>query len=123
MCVDIDPALIIPLLEVPMFTKLVLTSTLLAVFAAPLAANAGEVQNRINDQHGRINQGVRNGSLTYGEYNRLDRSENRIQAERNRDLRQNGGHLTPGEHQSLNRQENRQSRRIYFDKHNQAHQP
>ena len=62
MCVDIDPALIIPLLEVPMFTKLVLTSTLLAVFAAPLAANAGEVQNRINDQHGRINQGVRNAS-------------------------------------------------------------
>jgi hypothetical protein len=106
-----------------MFTKLVLTSTLLAVFVAPLAANAGEVQNRINDQRGRINQGVRNGSLTYGEYNRLDRSENRIQAERNHDLRQNGGHLTPGEHQSLNRQENRQSRRIYFDKHNQAHQP
>ena len=106
-----------------MFTKLVLTSTLLAVFVAPLAANAGEVQNRINDQRGRINQGVRNGSLTGGEYNRLDRSENRIQAERNRDLRQNGGHLTAGEHQSLNRQENRQSRRIYFDKHNQAHQP
>jgi hypothetical protein len=106
-----------------MFTKIVLTSALMASFVAPLAANAGEVQNRINHQNARINQGVRNGSLTFGEYNRLDRSENRIQAERNRDLRNNDGHLTPGEVHSLNRQENVQSRRIYFDKHNQAHQP
>ncbi len=105
-----------------MFTKIVLSTALLAAFVAPLAANAGEVQNRINNQNGRINAGVRNGSLTYGEYHRLDRSEDRIQAQRSRDLRNNGGHLTPGEYHSLNHRENNLSDRIYFDKHNQARQ-
>ena len=105
-----------------MFTKIVLSTALLAAFVAPLAANAGEVQNRINNQNGRINQGVHNGSLTYGEYHRLDRSEDRIQAERNRDLRRDGGHLTAGQYHSLNHQENNLSDRIYFDKHNQARQ-
>jgi hypothetical protein len=105
-----------------MFTKAILATALMAAFVAPLAANAGEVQNRINDQNARITHGVRDGSLTRGEFNRLDRSEDRIQAERNRDLRMNGGHLTAGERASLNRQENRQSDRIFFDTHNRAHQ-
>lgn len=105
-----------------MFTKIILSTALLAAFVAPLAANAGEVQNRINNQNARINQGVRNGSLTYGEYHRVDRSEDRIQAERSRDLRNNGGHLTAGQYRSLNHQENNLSDRIYFDKHNQARQ-
>jgi hypothetical protein len=85
----------------------------------PLAASAGEVENRIHDQQARINQGVRDGSLTAGEYRRVDGSLDRIQAQRNRDLRANGGHLTPGEYAHLNREENRLSDRIAFDKHNQ----
>lgn len=36
----------------------------------PLAASAGEVENRIHNENHRIDQGVRNGSLTY----RQDRS-------------------------------------------------
>jgi hypothetical protein len=84
----------------------------------PLAANAGEVENRIQDQQARINQGVRSGNLTYGEDRRLQGAENRIQAERNRDLARNDGHLTGHEAASLNRQENRLSTRIYADKHN-----
>lgn len=101
-----------------MFTKALISTALLAALVAPLAASAGEVQNRINDQQGRINQGVRNGSLTYGEYHRLDNGLDRIQAQRNRDLARNDGRLTPGEYRSLNRQENRLSDRIYYDKHN-----
>ena len=105
-----------------MFTKSIVATALLAALVAPLAANAGEVQNRINNENARINQGVKNGSLTYGEYRSLDNGADRIQAERNRDLRRNDGRLTPAEYRSLNRQENRLSDRIYFDKHNRAHQ-
>lgn len=100
-----------------MQTKALLIATAL-VALMPLAANAGEVENRIHNQDARINQGIHNGSLTYGEDRRVDRRENEIQAERNRDLRRNGGHLTPAEYARLNRQENRLSDRIYVDKHN-----
>jgi hypothetical protein len=105
-----------------MFAKTLVSAALLAALVAPLAASAGEVQNRINNENGRINQGVRNGSLTYGEYHRLDNSADHIQAERNRDLRRNDGHLTPAEYRQLNRQQNRLSDRISFDKHNRARQ-
>jgi hypothetical protein len=105
-----------------MFTKSIVATALLASLVAPLAASAGEVQNRINHENARINQGVRNGSLTSGEYRRLDNGADRIQAERNRDLRRNDGHLTAAQYRRLNRQENRLSDRIYFDKHNRAHQ-
>ena len=105
-----------------MFTKAIVATALLASLAAPLAANAGEIENRLHHETARIDQGVRNGSLTYGEYRRLDNEEDRIQAQRNRDLRRNDGHLTRAEYRRLNREENRLSDRIYFDKHNRAHQ-
>ncbi len=105
-----------------MFGKTLIATALLASIVAPLAASAGEVEQRIDNQQHRINQGVRNGSLTAGEYRRLDNREDRIQAERNRDLRRNDGRLTPAEYRQLNRQENNLSDRIYFDKHNRTHQ-
>jgi len=105
-----------------MFTKTLLATALLASLVAPLAASAGEVENRIHHENARIDQGVRNGSLTYGEYRRVDGSLNRIQAERNRDLRRDDGRLTAAQRRQLNRQENRLSGRIYFDKHNLARQ-
>ncbi len=103
-------------------TKSLLAGALLAALVAPLAANAGEVENRIHRQNARIDQGVRSGSLTYGEYHRLDTRLDHIQAERNRDLRRDDGHLTAGQKTRLNRQENRLSSHIWFDKHNAAHQ-
>ena len=105
-----------------MLTKTLLATALFASFIAPLAASAGEVENRIHHENARIDQGVRNGSLTAGEYRRLDNGADRLQTERNRDLRRDGGHLTAGQYHSLNHQENNLSDRIYFDKHNQARQ-
>jgi hypothetical protein len=105
-----------------MFTKAFVATALLAALVAPLAASAGEVEQRVDNQQHRINQGVRNGSLTYGEYHRLDNGLDHIQAQRARDLRRNDGHLTPAEYRQLNREQNRLSDRISFDKHNQRHQ-
>jgi len=88
----------------------------------PLAASAGEVENRVHNEQGRISQGVHNGSMTYGEYRGTENRLDTIQAQRNRDLRANGGHLTGREAVHLNREENNLSSRIYFDKHNAARQ-
>jgi hypothetical protein len=104
-----------------MFRQALIVGIALAAFV-PVAASAGEVQNRINRENGRIDRGVASGSLTYGEYHRLDNSADRIQFQRNRDLRANGGQLTPAEYRQLNRQENNLSDRIYFDNHNQYRQ-
>ena len=104
-----------------MRTKALLIATAL-VALVPLAASAGEVENRIHNQNARIDQGVRNGSLTYGEDRRVDRRLDTIQAQRNHDLRRNDGHLTGRETAHLNREENGLSDRIYFDKHNLRNQ-
>ncbi len=101
-----------------MFRKVLLTTALLAVAIAPLAASAGEVDNRVNREQARINQGVASGQLTHGEYNRVESREDLINAQRERDLRKNDGHLTAGEYRRLNREQNGLSRSIYFDKHN-----
>ena len=94
-------------------------ATLVALM--PLAASAGEVENRIHDQNARIDQGIRNG-ITAGEDRRLDGSLDHIKAQRNRDLRRNDGHLTGREAAQLNHEENNLSNRIYFDKHNLRNQ-
>jgi hypothetical protein len=100
-----------------MFKQALIAAAALAAFV-PVAASAGEVQNRINNENARINQGVDKGSLTFGEYRRLDAASDHIQWQRNRDLRQNDGRLTPGDYRQLNHEENNLSDRIYFDKHN-----
>ena len=106
-----------------MFTKALIATALLTALVAPLAAMAdGEVEQRIDNQQHRINQGVRSGQLTYGEYHRLDNGLDHIQGQRARDLRRNDGHLTPAEYRQLNREQNRLSDRIWFDKHNRARQ-
>jgi hypothetical protein len=99
-----------------MLKKAIIAATAI-VALLPLAASAGEIQNRLNDQHARIHQGLVDGALSPGEAHRLAWADDRIAAERDRDLRANGGHLTPGEFDRLNRQENDISNRIAFDEH------
>lgn len=105
-----------------LIAKALVTVAAFGLAVAPLAANAGEVHNRIERQQARINQGVRSGELTAREYRSLDRGLDHIQAQRLRDLKANGGKLTPAEYAQLNREENRLSDRIWFDKHNAAEQ-
>ena len=107
-----------------LITKTILTGGALAAFAlAALPASAGEVHNRVGDQQRRIDQGVRSGQLTQGEYVRDQNHLARINAQRRSDLRQNGGTLTGAEKAQLNRELNRNSERIYFTKHNERTQP
>jgi hypothetical protein len=86
--------------------------------ATYLPAQAGEVYNRVERQQNRINQGVRNGSLSYSEYNRLENRLGRINAQRAAELRADGGTLSRAQRIQLNRELNHDSHHIYFDKHN-----
>ena len=96
--------------------KLISTILCTAAIFAPLAAQAGQVNNRVERQEQRIYQGVKNGSLTPSEYERLGNSTEKIEAARLRDIK-SGGKLTKAEKYRLNQRLNRNSRAIYHEKH------
>jgi hypothetical protein len=83
----------------------------------PLAAQAGPIQNRINNQQQRIYQGVKNGTISRQEFRRLERREGNIEAARVRDVR-SGSKLTQAEKYRLNHRLNHLSNSIYRAKHN-----
>lgn len=84
--------------------------------SAPAFAGPAGVNRRQARQQARIYQGVRSGSLTLRETERLEAREGRIAAIEARDRRSGGG-LSPREHAQLERDLNRESRNIYNQKH------
>jgi uncharacterized membrane protein len=101
--------------------KILSTALVAAVIALPLAANAAQLHNRIENQQDRINQGVQSGQLTRHEYNVDERRLNSIR--RQRDGAIDNKNLSPAERAKLNRELNRSSNGVYFTKHNRADQP
>ncbi len=97
--------------------KLVSVILCTAVVFAPLTAQAGQFNNRLNRQDARIYQGVKNRSLTPKEYRRLDRLEDKNEAARLRAIK-SGGKLTKAERYRLNYRLNNTSKAIYRAKHN-----
>src|ERR1700733_4193342 len=86
---------------------------------AGLAQVTGQtIQNRKNDQQGRIAQGVRSGQLTRGETRNVESRERSVNHEEHAMRRADGGHLTAGDKAALTRRQNNISRSIYKDKHN-----
>jgi hypothetical protein len=96
--------------------KLIGTILFTTVIFAPLAAQAGQLNNRIERQEHRIYQGVKHGSLSPREYNRLENRTERIESDRLRAIR-SGGKLTNAEKHRLNHRLNHNSRSIYREKH------
>ena len=98
-----------------------MNKSIIAIFAGllvltPLAAQAGQLQNRINHQQQRIYTGVKNGSISHQEFRQIERREDNIAAARLRAI-QSGGKLTQAERNRLNRRLNQLSHTIYHDKH------
>jgi len=77
-----------------------------------------EVNQRLENQQQRIQNGIEQGTVTPGEANRLERSEGRIQQKEAVDMANHNGHLTKPEQRQLNRQENRVSAQIHHARHN-----
>ena len=79
-------------------------------------AMAGPFTWREGRQQARIYQGVDSGQITRTEYQRLEREQGKIEADRQRAWAD--GTLTPGEASRLTREQNRASRDIWRTKHN-----
>jgi hypothetical protein len=78
----------------------------------------GNVNARLNDQHVRIEQGVRDGQLNRGEQFDLSNRDREIRFQANQDRFFHDGRLTNGERARLNGELNHNSGTIYFDRHN-----
>src|SRR5580700_5188733 len=78
----------------------------------------GSVNDRRQDQQGRIANGVQSGQLTAGETKNLEGREANVNREIKDDRQANGGTLTAQERQQVNKQQNNMSKSIYADKHN-----
>lgn len=81
--------------------------------------SGGERRDAWNDR--RIDNGTRDGSLTRGETNRLDRGQNRV--DRYQANARADGRVTPYEHGRIDQMQNNQSQRIYNARHNERTQP
>jgi hypothetical protein len=76
-----------------------------------------EVNNRLDNQQNRINNGLKNGTMTNKQADRDETRDANIARRESVDEAKNGGHLTKQEQNNLNKSENRNSRAIYRQKH------
>jgi hypothetical protein len=76
-----------------------------------------QVNKRVANQRSRINQGVKNGSLTHAQAHQLRANDNAIKAQEHADVKANGGHLTGAEQKQINQEENANSALIHDEKH------
>ena len=76
-----------------------------------------EVNQRLDNQQARINQGLANGTMTEKQAAHDEAHDANIAKRESVDEAKHGGHLTKAEQNRLNRAENRNSRRIYKQKH------
>ena len=108
-------------------STLVLASAVIAMPLTGIAQTTRHERHHINarkeNQQDRIAQGVNSGQLTARESSRLEHGEARINHQE-ADMREDDhGKLTARDRHTLAREQNRESRQIYKDKHNDAHQP
>ena len=87
-----------------------------ALLALPLAASAGQIQDRMRRQDARIDQGIASGALTPGETQRLESEQGAIARTRATALAD--GTMTRREAQQITWEQNRANRNIYRLKHN-----
>src|SRR5580704_15150525 len=76
-----------------------------------------EVNQRLDNQQARINQGLANGTMTGKQAARDEAHDANIAKRESVDEAKHNGHLTKGEQSRLNKSENKNSRRIYNQKH------
>lgn len=84
----------------------------------PTQTKEGPVNDRRQDQQGRVANGVQSGQLTAGETKNLEGREANLNREIKDDRQANDGKLTTQERRQVNRQQNNLSHSIYNDKHN-----
>jgi hypothetical protein len=94
-----------------------LITTVAGAQEVPGHPRVNEVNQRLDNQQARINQGLANGTMTGKQAARDEAHDANIAKRESVDEAKHNGHLTKGEQNRLNRSENRNSRRIYRQKH------
>ena len=97
--------------------------TVLSMAAPSIARPTGhprvhEVNGRRQNQHDRIQKGLKNGTITKGEAQNLRQEGKAIHAQEKTMRANNGGHLTKQDQKTLNAELNQRSKEIHTDKHN-----
>lgn len=95
----------------------VLGSSAAIAQTVPDHPRVNEVNQRLDNQQARINQGLANGTMTGKQAARDEAHDTNIAKRESADEAKHDGHLTKGEQRRLNRSENRNSRKIYRQKH------
>ena len=78
-----------------------------------------EVNQRVKNQRERINQGVKNGTLTADQAKQLRANDRAIKKQEHAEVKANGGYLTKKQQKQLNQEENANSKLIHDEKHPQ----
>jgi hypothetical protein len=94
-----------------------LGSSLGAAQSVPDHPRVNEVNQRLDNQQARINQGLASGTMNGKQAARDEAHDANIAKRESVDEAKHNGHLTKGEQRRLNRSENKNSRRIYNQKH------
>jgi hypothetical protein len=94
-----------------------LGSSLGVAQTVPDYPRVNEVNQRLDNQQARINQGLVSGSMNGKQAARDEAHDANIAKRESVDEAKHNGHLTKGEQRRLNRSENKNSRRIYNQKH------
>jgi len=76
-----------------------------------------EVDQRLENQQGRVNNGVEQGQMNGREAVRDEHRDARVQHQLSRDETRHNGHVTKGEQRRMNRELNRNSHDIHRQRH------
>jgi hypothetical protein len=85
--------------------------------SVPDHPRVNEVNQRLDNQQTRINQGLANGTMTGKQAAHDEAHDANIAKRESVDEAKHNGHLTKGEQNRLNKSENKNSSRIYKQKH------
>jgi hypothetical protein len=93
------------------------SGSVMAQTDVPGHPRVNEVNNRLENQQDRIDNGLKNGTMTQKQAARDETHDANIARRESVDEAKHDGHLTKQEQHNLNRSENRNSRKIYNQKH------
>ena len=88
-----------------------------SAMAAPKGAHKLSPKKRLKIQHERIKDGVKDGTITKDEHQKLAEEGKEINQERKADLAKDGGKLTKQDRHDLEKKLDSRSKEIYQDKH------
>ena len=94
-----------------------MSGAVLAQTDVPGHPRVNEVNNREQNQQNRINNGLKNGTMSHAQAARDEKRDANIARRESVDQAKHNGHLTKQEQHNLNRSENRNSKDIYKQKH------